>query len=151
MKQVKDVYRRQLTKRQLKLIDILTTGVEISEAMATCRISERILRKWTSSEAFNAELTYRQQLAEAQSKLLIGRFVPLAASQLINLLKSEKEETVRKTCLDILQLVSRPNKAQVQTAPKPPKITFSAEMAEKMLKLFAEESEHIHSADKACI
>lgn len=132
-------FHKKLTRRQLELIEALASGRAIPEAMAKCRVSEAIFRKWTSSQAFNTELAYRQQLAKAQSELLISRFIPVAASKLISLLESEKEETVRKACLDILQLTSRQSKTETTTAAKSSKVSLSPKMAEKMLKLLAEE------------
>ncbi|RKY23980.1 MAG: hypothetical protein DRP62_04830, partial [Planctomycetota bacterium] len=52
-----------------------------------------------------------------QSAALIARYAPLAAAKLVQLTGSEKEETARKACLDIISLPTLAAKKTSQSNP----------------------------------
>ena len=53
---------------------------------------------------FKQEIDARIEAAIHQSKLVMARWLPLAAERLAQLTISEKDETARKACLDIISL-----------------------------------------------
>ncbi len=60
--------------------------------------------KWLAEEGFGDELSRRIDSAHRQSELIIARYASVAAAKLVQLTESEKEETARKACLDIITL-----------------------------------------------
>jgi 3-deoxy-D-manno-octulosonic-acid transferase len=96
---------KQLRKRQLAVIDDLFGG-ELDEqgVLAKHKLSRNVYNKWLSDEQFCAELARRVANARLQSEVLIARYSLLAAAKLVQLTESEKEETSRKACLDIISL-----------------------------------------------
>ncbi len=111
---------KQLRKRQLAVIDDLFGGdFSEQEVLAKHKLSRNVYNKWLSDEQFCAELARRVANARLQSEVLIARYSLLAAAKLVQLTESEKEETARKACLDIISLpkigakkTERPDKAK---------------------------------------
>jgi hypothetical protein len=97
--------KRQLTKRQLVVIDDLF-GAELEERaiLEKHKVSRNVYNKWLADERFKAEITLRVTSARLQSEALIARYSLLAAAKLVQLIESEKEETSRRACLDIISL-----------------------------------------------
>lgn len=95
-----------LTKRQLAVIDELAAA-EMSEAevLKKFNVGWGVYRKWCRSEQFCEELRRREEGYKRQSELLLAKYAPLAAAKLVALTESEKDETVRKACLDIIAAV----------------------------------------------
>lgn len=67
-------------------------------------VSRNIYNKWLTDENFANEFDRRIAALNRQSKLITARYAPLAAARLVQLTESEKEETSRKACLDIISL-----------------------------------------------
>jgi hypothetical protein len=97
--------KRQLTKRQLGVIDEIF-GAELDERaiLEKHKVSRNVYNKWLADERFKAEITRRVTSARLQSEALIARYSLLAAAKLVQLIESEKEETSRRACLDIISL-----------------------------------------------
>ena len=129
----------RLTKKQLHLINLLAKGTDFDEAAVQCGTTPATLRKWLRSETFTAELAFRQDIARRQSELLLGRSASTAASKLIALLESEKEETVRKACLDILNLTDKQTENTSESTPPKPMAPLDSRTTEKLLNLLSEE------------
>jgi len=133
----------RLTKKQFQLINLLAQGTDFDEAAVQSDIALSTLRKWLNSETFRSELAFRQDTARRQSELLLSRFATTAASKLIALLESEKEETVRKACLDILNLTSKQTENISRHIPSKPIMPPDSRTAEKLPKLLAEEKNQL--------
>ena len=97
--------KRQLTKRQLGVIDDLF-GAELDERaiLEKHKVSRNVYNKWLADERFKAEITHRVTSSRLQSEALIARYSLLAAAKLVQLIESEREETSRRACLDIISL-----------------------------------------------
>lgn len=130
----------RLTKKQLHLINLLAKGTDFDEAGVQCGTAPATLRKWLSSETFTTELAFRQDIARRQSELLLSRFATTAASKLIALLESEKEETVRKACLDILNLTGKQPQATGENVPPKPIQPLDSKTADKLLEVLSKEN-----------
>jgi len=102
---IQNTGHRKLTKKQLAVIGELFSG-ELSEreALEKHRVSSSVFSKWLADERFCAEFDRRIASAHRQSAALIARYAPLATAKLVQLTGSEKEETARKACLDIISL-----------------------------------------------
>lgn len=96
---------KQLTKRQLAVIEDLFSG-ELDEqaVLDKHKISRNRYNKWQSDDNFAEQFDMRIAGAYRQSVALIARYAPLAAAKLIQLTESDKAETARKACLDIISM-----------------------------------------------
>lgn len=97
--------RRQLSKRQLAMIDDLF-GSELDEqaVLEKYKVSRNVYNKWLADEEFQAEFTRRISGAHLASEALIAKYSLVAAAKLVQLTDSESQETARKACLDIISL-----------------------------------------------
>ncbi|AQT66963.1 hypothetical protein STSP2_00101 [Anaerohalosphaera lusitana] len=93
-----------LTPKQLRVIEDLFTGVDEMEILRKHKLSRKVFRRWMDEETFMGELRCRMRSAKLQSEMVISRYAQMAAMKLVQLTDSEKEETARKACLDIISL-----------------------------------------------
>jgi len=113
--------KKQLTKRQLAVIDDLFSG-ELDEqaALDKHKISRNIYNKWLADEQFSEQLRERITSSHRQSELIVARYAPLAAAKLVELTESQNPETARKACLDIMSLPpAATKKIQATSASEP--------------------------------
>lgn len=95
--------KKRLNKRQLAVVDDLFAGkMTEEEILEKHNLSISMLRKWLTKDNFNDELTRRTEAARRQSEMIIVRFAPAAAAELVALTECEKEDVRRKACLDII-------------------------------------------------
>ena len=95
--------KKRPNKRQLAVIDDLFDGkMDEAEILEKHDLRTSVFRKWLASDNFIAELDQRAEAARRQSEMIIARFAPAAAAELVALTECEKEETRRKACLDII-------------------------------------------------
>lgn len=66
------------------------------------RIKKSTYNQWLADENFQAQLVRRIDTARLMSEVLIAKYSVVAAAKLVQLTASEKEETARKACLDII-------------------------------------------------
>ncbi len=141
-----------LSSKQKAFIEALAAGAtDVSAALEKHGVSRQLYRQWLARPAFADELAFRRDCAQQQSRMILARFAPAAAARLVALTDSEKEETARRACLDILALagklelpgrgdeddVSESDRQQVGT--DLPEITPAT--AAKMLALLAEQGD----------
>ena len=134
---------KQLTKRQIAVIDDLFAGVDNEQRiLKKHKVKRRLYENWMSDENFIAEFERRLQSARRQGDLILARFASVAAAKLVELTGSENQETARKACLDIINLL-RPNSQPIsaeqveteQTQELPP------ELASRLLEALAANGE----------
>ena len=95
--------KKRLNKRQLAVVDDLFDGkMDEAEILEKHDLRTSAYRKWLANDNFIAELTRRTEAARRQSEMIIARFAPAAAAELVALTECEKEETRRKACLDVI-------------------------------------------------
>lgn len=138
---------KQLSKRQLAVIEDLFNG-ELDEqaVLDKYKVSRKLYYKWLADDAFVEQFDQRIAGAYRQSTLLLARYAPLAAAKLVQLTESEKEETARKACLDIISFPSLAS-SSADAAPESVKDSkvqkpfpeLSPETASRLLALLAEE------------
>jgi len=135
----------KLTKRQRAVLDGLFLG-ELDEqaVLDKHKVSRTLYERWLADERFATEFEERIMHSYRQSRVILARYAPLAAAKLVGLTDSEKEETARKACLDIIALHS-PSRADVKQTPtakrKPdsPTPQLSPETASRLLAALAED------------
>lgn len=97
--------QHKLNKRQMAVIeDLFDAAADEAEVLAKHGVSRYLYRRWLQSEAFCDELNFRIESAKRQSRLIIACYGPVAAAKLIELVASDKAETSRKACLEIIAL-----------------------------------------------
>ncbi len=133
----------QLTKKQLALIDELFNG-ELDEhgVLKKHKISRQVFNTWLDEKMFHDELDRRADSGQRQSALLIAKYVPVAVAKLIQLTESDKGETARKACLDIISyrnLSAQESCEAEKTEEGPDDVKISDRMYSKLLRVLAEE------------
>jgi hypothetical protein len=83
------------------------------------KVSRNLLSRWLAEDILAEELDRRLQWLNLQSELIIARYKSLAAARLVRLTESEKEETARRACLDIICLPKLADRRSVQTNDTP--------------------------------
>ena len=95
--------QKHLTRRQMAVIDeLFAGGMDETEVLARHNVSTRLYRAWLADELFADELKFRIDSARRTGELIIARYTPVAAAKLVGLIDSDKDETVRRACLDIM-------------------------------------------------
>jgi len=138
--------RNTLTKRQLDVIDDLFDG-ELDEqaVLEKHNVNTRLYNKWQAEEAFIEQFEKRIAAAHRRSAALIASYAPVAAAKLVQLTQSEKEETARKACLDIIAMQApavippKPQAPNPDTPDQPQQLTQKT--AAKILAILAEENQ----------
>ena len=96
---------RNISKKQCALIeDIFTGQLTLEQVLAKHNISRSTYYKWLADELFAVQFDMRIAASYRESSALLAGYSPIAAARLINLTESEKPETARKACLDIISL-----------------------------------------------
>lgn len=98
-------YRKQkrLSKRQLAVIEeLFAGGMDEMEVLQRHEVSTQLYREWLADALFAGELKFRIESAKRAGELIIARYTPVAAAKLVSLIDSDKDETVRRACLDIM-------------------------------------------------
>jgi hypothetical protein len=137
--------RKRLSKKQLAVIDDLFGG-ELDEqaVLEKHRVNRNVYNGWLANELFTSEFDRRIMSAHRQSAALIAKYTPLAAAKLVQLTESEKVETARKACVDIISLpafldkrTARPNESQSDESQILRQIT--EQKASRLLAVLADE------------
>ena len=144
------IREKQLSKRQLAVIEDMFTG-ELDEqgVLEKHNVSRSLYGRWLADETFAGQFEKRIEWAYRHSAALIARYAPLAATKLVSLTESKKEEVARKACVDIISMSSsgdrnssirRDAKDSDNSSPAdnqtPP---FSPQTAGRLLAVLAEE------------
>lgn len=137
---------KQLTKKQLAVIEDLFTGELDEQAILDkYRLSRKLYNQWRNDESFAEQFEKRITDAYRQSDVLIARYAPVAAAKLIQLTDSDKPETARKACLDIISMpiLTASREAHPPDEPQPADtqlpVSLNAETAGKLLAVLAKE------------
>ncbi len=126
--------RKKLSKKQLAVIDDLFSG-ELDEqaVLEKHKVSRNVYNRWLADELFASEFDHKIMSAHRQSVALIAKYAPLAAAKLVQLTESDKEETARKACMDIISLpalldkrIVRPGELQTTETQLPQQLTEQA-------------------------
>ena len=126
--------RKKLSKKQLAVIDDLFSG-ELDEqaVLEKHKVNRNVYNRWMADDLFVSEFDRKIMSAHRQSAALIAKYAPLAAAKLVQLTESEKEETARKACMDIISLpalldkrIVRPGELQTTETQLPQQLTEQA-------------------------
>ncbi|MDD5134934.1 MAG: hypothetical protein PHP01_05940 [Phycisphaerae bacterium] len=94
-----------LTKKQSQAIDdLFESGGDEAAVLTKHNIRRKDWQKWQGDNDFKNEITARLESAKRRSRIILAKYLPVAAAKLVHLCGSDKEETARRACLDILEL-----------------------------------------------
>jgi hypothetical protein len=90
--------------RQHKLLidDLFERGLSESQVCEKHGLAMDKLREWCQDDDFRAEVRDRLFTPVSKAWIMLARSATRVAARLIELTESQKEETARKACLDIL-------------------------------------------------
>jgi hypothetical protein len=95
--------KKQLRKRQRAVIEELVSGEMDEQAvLRKHKVRRRTFDGWVVDPVFSGELERRVSWLKRQSELILARCKSVAAARLAELTGSEKEETARRACMDII-------------------------------------------------
>jgi len=106
-------------------------------------VGTRLYRKWLADELFADELRFRIESAKRTGELIIARYTPMAAAKLVALTESDKAETVRKACIDIMSggLVKKRTTQMKEAGGGEEACELAPGLAGKLLEVLAEHTE----------
>ncbi len=97
---------KKLSSRQTNVLDCLFTGeLTLNEILKKCRVSHITYYDWLSDPFFMSAFDKRVDSGRAVLTSTLSAYSQAALLALVNLTRSEKTETARKACLDIVKLV----------------------------------------------
>ncbi len=135
--------RKKLSKKQLAVIDdLFACELDEQTILDKHKIKRSTYNRWLADEKFEAELVKRIKTMKLMSEVLIAKFSAIAAAKLVGLTESEKEETARRACLDIISLPhlgDKKDQSEETSANKEKPPELSDETASRLLAALAEE------------
>ena len=97
---------KKLSKRQINVLDGLFAGdLTLNDILKSCRVSQITYYEWLSDPFFMSAFDIRIDSARVILTATLAAYSQAALLSLVNLTRSEKTETARKACLDIVKLV----------------------------------------------
>ena len=146
--------RKYIRKKQMAVLDDLFNG-EFDEqtVLSKHNVTRGVFSKWLSNERFAEEFSRRVAWAYWQSEALIARYSVVAAAKLVQLTDSDKPETARRACLDIISLPrqeAQKNSVSVKAESNTGKRTrqLSPEVAGRLLAALAESKKTAAAGDR---
>ncbi len=95
--------KSKLSHRQKAVLDELFAGSQSQQQiLEKYGVTKSEFEKWLSQASFSTALQMRIGAEYLTSAVLLARYAPVAAARLIVLTDSDKPETARRACLDII-------------------------------------------------
>ena len=132
--------QKVITKKQRAVLDeIFDNGLSETDAATKHGIDAATYRRWLKDETYQNEMRLYIESAQRQGRLLIARHCAFAAAKLVGLANSDKEETARKACLDIIGAYQTTDNRVQSTDDSEQQTDFNItnEKAEKILEILA--------------
>ena len=132
-----------LSKKQRGVLDDLFSGkFSTQEVLEKWKVTRRLYGRWHEQPFFAAEYNRLINLTNRESELILACCTANVASRLVNLADSEKAETARKACMDIITHPDRKAKLEPKNPPpaKEPK-SLPPEVASRLLTFLTDEKE----------
>ena len=137
---------RRVTKRQLAVIEDLFAGeLEEQAVLEKHNVGRMLYNKWLADPAFIEQFDLLITGAYRRSAFKIARSAKEAAEKLLLLTNSDKGETARKACLDIItmhpsiHLTDSPTVLDRKETSPSESTKLTSETASKLLAVLAEE------------
>ena len=96
---------KKSSRRQVAVLEDLFAGeLDEQEILAKHNLDQDTYARWLADPHYAALFEQRIARAHQEACLILARYAPIAATKLVELTQSEKGETARKACLDIIAL-----------------------------------------------
>ena len=97
----------RLGHKKLGVLDEMFAGsLGRGEILDKYGVTKSDYEKWLQDVRFSSAIQTHIEAEYLASAVLLARYAPLAAARLIALTESDKPETARRACLDIIELGS---------------------------------------------
>ncbi len=135
---------KRLSKRQLAVLEDLFAGEPNEQSVLDkYKVSRKLYNRWLAEPAFAEQLERYIAAAYRRSAVLVACNAPSAARKLLELTGSDKGETARKACLDIILMSTPARSADAPATPpdySPAQPPLSDETASRLLAALAEDT-----------
>ena len=136
--------RKYLSQRQLTVLDdLFNSELDEQTVLDKHKVRRSTYERWLGDELFVERFKQYVNGLKRRSELLMTKYSYLAAAKLVELTASDKAETARKACLDIICVPKvdrgkqQPEKAQKDSSQQFEQLSDSA--ASRLLTALAEE------------
>jgi len=136
--------RKYLSQRQLTVLDdLFNSELDEQAVLDKHKVRRSTYERWLADELFAERFRQYVNNMKRRSELLMAKYSCLAAAKLVELTASDKAETARKACLDIICVPKvdkgkqQPEKAQQDSSQQFEQLSDSA--ASRLLTALAEE------------
>ncbi len=137
--------RKYLSQRQLTVLDdLFNSELDEQAVLDKHKVRRSTYDRWLADKIFAERFKQYVSGLKRRSELLMAQYSQLAATKLVQLTGSEKAETARKACLDIISVpkIANSRDEQIDKAPKESSQQveqLSEATASKLLTALAEE------------
>jgi hypothetical protein len=132
--------QRYLRQIQLAVLDdLFNSDLDEQGVLYKHKVRRSTYESWLANELFAERFNRYVDNVRRRSELLMAKYRCVAAAKLVELTASEKAETARKACLDIIHQPKIADEAEKKDANKPQTAQFSSEQASRILAVLAEE------------
>jgi hypothetical protein len=136
--------RRYLNQKQLTVLDdLFNSHLDEQEVLDKHKVRRSTYERWLADELFAEWLKRYVNGLRRRSELLMAKYSHLAAAKLVELTASDKAETARRACLDIInqpKVVGEKNDGRgVSVDIQQSNTALTPETASKLLAAMAEE------------
>jgi hypothetical protein len=95
--------RKYLSRKQLTVLDdLFNSDLDEQGVLDKHKVRRSTYERWLAEELFTERFNRYINNVRRRSELLMAKYSCLAAAKLVELTTSEKAETARKACLDII-------------------------------------------------
>lgn len=128
-----------LTAKQIEIIDdLFESGGDETAVLQKHNIPRKLWAKWLADKDFADEIAGRLEMSKRQSRIILSKYLSVAAVKLVQLCNSENQETSRKACLDIISLqTGQVPKTDDTGQSAEPSTTLDPATASKILEVLA--------------
>jgi hypothetical protein len=137
--------RKYLNQKQLTVLDdLFNSDLDEQAVLDKHKVRRSTYDRWLADKLFAERFKQYVNGQKRRSELLMARYSCLAAAKLVELAASDKAETARKACLDIISLPklatdNNPKPAESQPAAQPQDQQLTPQTAHRLLAALAEE------------
>ena len=137
--------RKYLSQRQLTVLDdLFNSELDEQAVLDKHKVRRSTYDRWLADKVFSERFKQYVNGLKRRSELLMAKYSCLAAAKLVQLTGSEKAETARKACLDIISVPKiradkdeQPEKAPKESSQQVEQLSDAT--ASKLLAALAEE------------
>ncbi len=136
--------RKYLSQRQLTVLDdLFNSDLDEQAVLDKHKVRRSTYDRWLADKLFTERFKQYVNGLKRRSELLMAKYSCLAAAKLVELTASDKAETARKACLDIISVPKIADSRDEQTDKAPKESSQQAEQlsdatASRLLTALAE-------------